>query len=254
MVAGGVEHGAGLEPGQQHGRRPGQQGAVQADPEAVDVEQGQGQDQPVVRLPAPGQAQRLGAGQQVPVGQHGPLGGAGGARGVAEQGRVARAGGVQRRRVAVGQADLGPGDQQVAAGGTPRPAAPVRVVDHGRPRPGVADDVGHLALPVGGVDRHHHQAHAQGAEVGHDQVHGGGRADQHPVPGGQPGPPQPPGHPGRGRLQLAPRPPAPLGGPQRRPVRAGLGQPPPGRGQAPGGEQVQVVLAGPGGQVGPPGM
>jgi hypothetical protein len=216
------------------------------------VEQGQGQHQPVLRVPAPGQAERLGAGQQVAVGQDGPLGGPGGPGGVAEQGRVAGAGGVKGRRVAVGQADLGPGDQQVATGGAPRPAAPVRVVDHGRPRPGVADDVGHLALPVGGVDRHHHQAHAQRAEVGHDQVHGGGRADQQPVPGGQPGPGQPPGHPGPGRLQVAAGPPARPLGPQGRAAGVIGGQPAPGGGQAAGGQQVELRRIGPSGQVGQP--
>ena len=69
---------------------------------------------------------------RLPWAEDGALGRAGGARRVAEQRRVVGPGRVERRRLAVGQVDLGPGDQQVAVR---RRAAPSGRAPGRRPRP-----------------------------------------------------------------------------------------------------------------------
>src|SRR5207302_1999421 len=83
-----VEDGVGLEAGQENGRGAGEKGPVETDPEAVDVEEGQGQHQAILGGPTPGQPDRLGAGQEVAVGKYGALGVTGGPRRVADEGRV----------------------------------------------------------------------------------------------------------------------------------------------------------------------
>ena len=83
-----VEHRVGVEPREQHRGAAAEQGAVQPDAEAVDVEQRERQHQAVVLVPAPGQPQRLAARQRVAVGEHGALRRAGGARRVAEERQV----------------------------------------------------------------------------------------------------------------------------------------------------------------------
>ena len=86
------------KPGEQDGRRPGQQRAVQADAQPVHVEQRQGTGPAgpsAVHRQA--SAQRLAARQQVAVGEHRPLRRAGGARRVREEGRVVGSDGVEGR-------------------------------------------------------------------------------------------------------------------------------------------------------------
>ena len=67
-VAGGRrQHVLNGEGALQNRRRAGEQGAVQPDAESVHVEEREAEDQAVVGLPPPGDAQRLGAGEQVAV-------------------------------------------------------------------------------------------------------------------------------------------------------------------------------------------
>ena len=111
-----------VEAGEQHGRRAGQQGAVDADAQSVGVEHGQAVDQPVVRAPSARPAVTDSAGgQQVPVAEHGPLGCAGGPRGVADEGRVVGRRQRQRPGVAVGQVDVGADHHHRAGRGPPHP-------------------------------------------------------------------------------------------------------------------------------------
>ena len=128
---------------------PGDQRAVQADPEPVHVEQRQAQRQRVVGLPAPGQPDRVGAGQQVGVGQRYALGLPGGARGVDDQRGVVPGPAWSRSAQPPPRAGSGgPGPGVVTATGSPaspRPgssstasAGPASATSARQLRPGVA--------------------------------------------------------------------------------------------------------------------
>ena len=121
MVADGVEHRVGVEAREQDRRRAAQQRAVEADAEAVHVEERQREHQPVAGGPAPREPERLAARQQVAVREHGALGRAGGARRVAEQREVVGLG--------AGRAPAGRASGRSTAG----------VVDDARPRAAVGE-------------------------------------------------------------------------------------------------------------------
>ena len=238
MLGGRVEHAVDGEARQQDGRRPRQQRPVEAIAEAVGVEEGESEDEPVVRGPTPGALQRLTVGQQVPVAQGGSLRGAGGPRRVPEMGQVVRADRVQHRRRGVGEVDLGADDDDVVPAGVAHPPAPLDIVDHCRPDAGVAHDVGHLPLGVCGVGRHHDEPGPVGGHVGHDQGDGRRRAEQDPVTRRQPGPGEAPGHPTGRRLQLPGGHPTPARLEQDFGLRCGRPSLGPGRGQGPPGQRV----------------
>ena len=262
MVVGGVEHAGRVEAREQHGRGTGQEGPVGADAQPVGVEHREAVDQAVLRRPAPGQHHRRRGGQQVGVPEHRPLGQSGRPGGEADQGRVVGGGPVEPRHLAVRQLQGRRRDQGRAPRRLGHPASPLRVVDDDGRRPHVGGDVGQLGPGVGGVGRHHHQAGPQGADMGHQGGDRGAGRPDHPVPGHQAGPRQPPGRPTGGLVELGRRPPAPRAsaphggrGPVEEHRRVGPAAPAfgPGPGQGPGGGQVVGRHGAAGGKVVLPG-
>jgi hypothetical protein len=67
MAEAGVQHGVDLEAREDDRRRAGQERPMEPHPEAVQVEQGEGQDEAIVLGPPPRQPEPFGAGQQVAV-------------------------------------------------------------------------------------------------------------------------------------------------------------------------------------------
>ena len=197
-----------IEAGQEDGRSPGQQGAVDADGQAVGVEDREAVDQAVLSRPPPRQRHRLRGRQQVPVPEHRTLRDAGGTRGEADQRGVVGVGGVDRTRVAVGKVEVGSGHHDRPGGGPAHPLGLVGAVDDGGGGPDITDDVAQLPLRVGGIGRHHHQSGPQRPDVGHQRRHRRRCRPHHPVPGHQAGGAEPPGGPTGGLLELARAPPA----------------------------------------------
>ena len=228
-----VGHRGRVEAGEQHGRGPGQQGAVDADAQPVGVEDGQAVDQPVVGRPPPGDPHRLGGGQQVPVAEHRALGCTGGARGVADEGRVVRA---RPRRAGPGSASgrstsgadapaIGPAEA------APHPLRLVGALDDG----GGRADVGRRCGPA--------RARCRRCWPGPPPTRPAGRRRGRPgrrpttrwtTPPGprapRPAPREPAGHPPGGRVELPGRPP-----PRPRPAAAPL--------SGPGGSRVRATAA-----------
>ena len=97
------EHPLRIEAALQQQRRPRQQAAVDADAQAVHVEEGEAEDQRVVRPPVPGSAHRLGTGQEVAVREEHTLGGARGAGRERQQGDVVRCRHVELGRLVFGE-------------------------------------------------------------------------------------------------------------------------------------------------------
>ena len=178
----GPGHDGRIEAGQEDRRRPGQQGAVDADAQAVGVEDRQAVDQAVLGGPPPRRGHRLRGGQKVPVREHCTLGDAGGPRGEADQGGIVGCRLVDRPRVTVGEVQVRPGHHDRPGRGPPHPLGLVGPVDDGRGSPGVGDDVRQLPLRVRRVGRYHHQAGAQRPDVGHQGRHRRPGRPHHPVP------------------------------------------------------------------------
>ena len=187
MVVDRVEHRIGFEPRQQDRRRTHEQGAVQPDAEAVHVEERQGEHETIVGGPAPGDPHRFAARQDVAVGEHGALGRAGGPRRVAEHGEVVGFGGIEHRRLAVGEIDRGAHDDERTVGRRGEQRGAGVVVDHAGRGFAVADDVTDLAGQVGAVHRYDHQAESQRSDVGDHELDGGRRAHDDPIAGSQAG-------------------------------------------------------------------
>ncbi len=180
-----VDHRVRIEAVVEHGARAGDEGAVQADAQAVHVVERQGEHEAVVGLPAPRQAHRLGRGQQVGVGQRDALRRARRARGVHEQGAVVRrrrGRSRRRRRATGGRSSVG---STTTAPGTVSADGPAdhRLVADRRHRSGIGGDRPHLALGVRAVDQQRRGPGAQHADVGDDVVHRRGAGHQHPVAG-----------------------------------------------------------------------
>ena len=143
--------------------------------EPVHVEEGQGQEETIVGLPAPGPDQRADPGQQRGVGVHRALGPAGGARGVDDE-RVGL--GTEARQIALVGMDRrrgGPFDQLVDGedrDSTGHACTPVDVGE-GEHRRAVRHEV--LDLGRGGrrADGHEHGAGAQDTEQDLDRLEGG---------------------------------------------------------------------------------
>ena len=204
---GRIGHRRRVEAGQQHGRGPGQEGAVDADTQAVGVEDGQAVDQPVVRGPPPGDPHRLGGGQQVPVTEHRPLRGTGGARRVADEGgRI----GIRPRRAgrARPRGDRRPGPPRRRRAKRPAPTRPGPIVRRWRQPGGHRHDVDQLTPGVGRIGRDHHQPGPQSSHVGREGSHRRGGRPQHPVPRLQAGRAEAAGDPAGRRVELPGRPPA----------------------------------------------
>ena len=233
-------HGVRFEAGEQNGRGAGQQGAVDAHAQSVGMEHGQGMDQAVVGLPAPGHPHRLGGGQQVPVPQDGSLRCTGRARRVADEGRVIRSRLVKGTGVGIGQVDVGVDDLHRTSRGPSHPVRLLGAVDDGGNRAGVEHHVGELALGVGHVGRDHHQPGPQGGDVGHQRRNRRGSGPHHPISWHQSGTSQSSGHLPGGRLELAGGPPPALCHPPGTALtaagstaRAGWGFPQKGLGSSP---------------------
>ena len=160
------------------------------------------------RAPAPGEAQRLGAGEQVGVGQHAPPSGR---RSCPRCSRSARGRRGRQRRAAArapsGRAMSGPRTSRSPPAAPPRPSGAGPGRRRRRRRPGVADEVGELGSAVGGVGRDHHQPERAGRQVGDDQV-GEAPRREHPVARREPGGRQPQRHRARALLELPAREPA----------------------------------------------
>ena len=128
VAPGRVEDGVDAEARQQHGRGARQQGAVQSDAQPVGVEQRQREHEAVRRGPAPRQSDRLASGQQVGVREDRPLGAPGGPRCVTDQSRVSGRHCIEHGRLALGESDVGPGDDGLGSRRGQDPAGPIRVV------------------------------------------------------------------------------------------------------------------------------
>ena len=186
--ADGREDPGGIEAREQLGGGSRGQRAVEPDAEAVHVEQREGEDQPVLGRPPPGQRHGLGRRQQVGVTQDRTLRGARRAGRVHEQCRVVPGGGVERLGGSGRDgepAQVGRGDDGTRGGGRDPPPA-LGVVGHRGGDPGVAHDVADLGFAVRPVQRHGHGAEPQDADVGDHVVERGIGRHHHPVAGADP--------------------------------------------------------------------
>ena len=150
------------------------------------VEQGERQNEPVVGLPVPGDAQRLHPRQQRAMRVDGPFGLSGGSRGVDDQRVVPGQG---RIEADPGAGSGAPGDHQVGRGrhGAPRidllQALPGRrAIDQGGRRAGVALQIGQFAPCRRRVDRDDDGPQSQCRQEPHNGVHRRRTTPQDPVP------------------------------------------------------------------------
>jgi hypothetical protein len=221
----------GIEARIEHGGATRVERAVEAHAEAVHVEEGQRQQQPIRLAPAPGEPQCLGARETIRVREDGALGPTRRARRITDECWGAGLARVEARRRSIGQLDLGA--QAVQRRIDLRESRPMsRGVDQGGPRTCVAHDVGQLARTVGRVGGDHDESEAMAGHVACDQLPGALGAEQDALSGLQPEPCQAPGAKRRLGLQLAPTEPAPLGCVDL----GGVGSHPPGAG--PGARQI----------------
>jgi len=160
---------------------------VQGHEQAMDVEDGQGVQQDVVRREAPGLVQGQGVGRQGAVGEHGALGPARGSAGVDDGGQVVRRAGLdlQLRRKIRGARQEGLGVAQEEG------------------RLGVPQEVVHLALGVGGVEGQEDRTDLQGGQVDHHGLDRLLHLQGHAIAGGDAPRPEARRRPGRKDLKLA---------------------------------------------------
>ena len=155
--------------------------------QAVDVEDGQGVQQDVIRRESPGCMQGLGVGRQGTVGQHGALGAPRGAAGIDDRGQVSRRPGL---------------DDPVGIKARCFRDEGRCVLDEDS-RLGVLQEIVHLRVGVGGVQGQEDRAGPQGREVDHHGVHGLLDLQGDPLAGRGTPPPQQVGHPGGAILKVA---------------------------------------------------
>ena len=187
---------------------------MQGDKQAVHVEDRQGVDQHVTRLPVPVVFEHPRVAQHVAVCQHRALAAPGGAAGVQNGGQVVglpegdvvfvratRGAGQQRAGAVVAQ-----GEDALGAGLEGDLADPAKVgrAAHHHGRLGVADEILDLRALVGGVQRQKNITRAQRRQIKHGRfhrlfdLHGDARACRQTQRGQQVG------HHRRGTLQVAP--------------------------------------------------
>ena len=178
---------SGVEAVEDRGRAAGGQRAEEPGAQPVHVEQGEGQDEAVVGLPVPGDAQRLHPRQQRAMGVDGTFGLTGGARGVDDQARRPRAGPHSRRTPARAPArraaSSSAGDDTAQRRIDLRQPLPGRrAVDQGGRRADVALQIGQFALCRRRIDGDDDGPEAQRPQEAHNGVQRRRTAPQDPVP------------------------------------------------------------------------